>query len=75
MAVLPSFFMPKYNQREEQPMFIMTDEIIEKLCAREDVQAIPTIYQVAMTHAIQEVLKDVNENMQSTGTDYQVPIL
>ena len=47
-------------------MNIETDEIIEKLC----VQAIPTIYQVAMTHAIQEVLKDVNENMQSTGTDY-----
>lgn len=70
MAVLPSFFMPKYNQMEEQPMFIMTDEIIEKLCAREDVQAIPTIYQIAMTHAIQEVLKDVNENMQSARTDY-----
>lgn len=51
-------------------MNIETDEIIEKLCAREDVQAIPTIYQVAMTHAIQEVLKDVSENMQSAGTDH-----
>ena len=47
----------------------MTDEIIEKLCAREDVQAIPIIYQIAMTHAIQEVLKDVNENMQSADTE------
>lgn len=50
-------------------MFIMTDEIIEKLCAREDVQAIPIIYQVAMTHAIQEVLKDVNENIQSADAE------
>ena len=51
-------------------MNIETDEIIEKLCAREDVQAIQTIYQVAMTDAIQEVLKDVNENMQSAETDH-----
>lgn len=43
-------------------MNIETDEIIEKLCAREDVQAVPTIYQIAMTHAIQEVLRDVSEN-------------
>lgn len=38
-----------------------TDKVIEKLCAREDVQAIPVIYQIAMTYAIKEVLEEIKD--------------
>lgn len=55
-----SFFMPKFNQKEESKMF--SDEVLEKIFGREDVMKIPLIYQSTMIHAIQEVLEEAENN-------------
>lgn len=41
---------------------MFSDEILEKVFSREDVQKIPLVYQSTMIHAVEEVLEEAMEN-------------
>jgi hypothetical protein len=52
--------MPKCNCKEEALMF--SDEVLEKIFARKELQSLPLQVQSSIIHAIENVLEEDSKN-------------
>lgn len=59
MAVLPSFFMPKFRHKEDEPMF--TDGVLGRIYSNPQIRTVPAGAQTTMVDIVATELEKIWE--------------